>query len=206
MTSRCLKLSGLEEIKGFVDDEFMAEEYLVEIRPNFNSGEPIRFLSHECGPFDRRNPISVPLWVALYLERHGKCTIACPDWLSVPNLRLKLRQERESGSASFSDVPEHMLQVALILLNRDYLSSDYMGGESQRNLMGTFLTELLMVRRCKMADGLKQIDVSSAVIDLSNMSSIERSLIRPQAECIMNTLRGYWTTRQDIITGETRGM
>ena len=198
--------SEIRSHSGFVEEEFLAEDFLVDVQPHFNSGEPLRFISQECGPFDRRSPISVPLWVALYLERHGKCSIVCPEWLSANNLRQKLKEEREKGAASFSEIQDHMIQVAFLLLNRDHLPAEHLGGEAARNLMGTILTELLMVRRAKMADGLKQIDVGSAVIDISNMSSMERALVRPQTTSIMDSLRRLWTIREDIISGEPRGM
>lgn len=189
----------------FLDEEFLAEESPVEIQPHFNLGEPIRFISQECGPFDRRSPISVPIWVAVFLEKHGKCTIKPPAWLSVVELKLKLREERERGTTTFASLPEYMLQVALILLNREYLTIEYLGGPVARKQMEALINEILMVRRAKMTEGLKQMDFATSVVDISNMTSVERATVRPQTTVIMDTLRELWAIRNDLIGEEQRG-
>jgi hypothetical protein len=196
----------LRTASSFLDEEFLAGEYPIEIQPSFNSGEPLRLISEECGPFDRRSCITVPLWVALYLERHGKCTIKAPVWLSPAVLRQKLREEREAGAGSFASLSDHLIQVAFMLLNREYLTSDYLGGHLARNQMETILTELLLLRRAKITEGLKQVDFTTSVVGITNMTSIERECIRPQTSLILDSLRDLWTIREDVIGGESRGM
>ena len=190
----------------FQDEEFLAEDYSIDIQPHFSTGEPLRFISSECGPFDRRCTAKAPLWVALYLEKHGKCTIISPEWLCVPALKQKVREERERGTSTFASLEEHLIQVAVMLLNRDYMNGEYLGGQEARNQMQTLLTELLMIRKAKVVEGLKQIDVTTSVVDITNMTSIERASIRPQGSIIMDLLRDLWTIRDGVLAAEPRGM
>jgi GINS complex subunit 2 len=206
MLANPLDISVSRIAPGFSDEEFLAEECMIEIQPHFNAGEPLRFISQECGPFDRRTPTRVPLWVGIYLEKHGKCTIRNPDWLSVPYIKAKVREERERGTGTFATLDDHSVQVAVILLNRDYLTSEYLGGHAVRSQMQTLLTELLMIRKAKMIEGLKQIDLATSVVDITNMTSIERASIRSQSSMIMDQLRELWTIRDHVLLGETRGM
>lgn len=191
-------VDNLRVTPGFEDEDFLAGEFQVEVQPLFSSGEPLRFISQECGPFDRRSNISIPLWVALYLEKHGKCIIQTPDWLSPQALKRKLREEREAGAGSFAELPDHLIQVAFMLLSRNYLQSDYLGGSSARNQMETILTELLLLRRAKIAEGLKQVDVATTVVGISNMTSAERECIRPQTSVILDSLRDMWTIKDNL--------
>ena len=189
----------------FEDEEFLAEEYLISIQPTFNTGEPLRMISSEYGPFDRRIPMSVPLWMALHLEQHGKCQIIAPPWLAVEALRSKIREEREKGANMFAPIDEYILQVGLILLNRDYMNAEYLGGPNERAVMSALLLELMLIRKAKAVEGLKQIDVTSAVIEISKMTSIERASIRPQASRMIDQLRSLWTLREAVLGAEITG-
>lgn len=190
---------------GFVDSEFIAEEFYIEIQPNFNMAEPIRLISHECGPFSRRTTCRVPLWLGLYLERRGKCQILTPSWLSVPYLLSKLRAERERGTGNFASLNDESIQVAISLLHRDYLVGEYLGGQNIRNQIESLITELMMLRRGKAVEGLKQIDVSTSVVEISNMTSAERASIRGQCTSIMGSLSSLWKIRDSVIGLEPRG-
>ena len=176
------------------------------IQPNFNTGEPLRMITSEYGPFDRRTPLSIPLWMAIYLERHGKCTVIGPAWLSVENLKARIREEREKGAAMFSDMNDMILQVGTVLLNREYLNVEYLGGPAERNAMSALLLELMLIRKSKAVDGMKQIDVTSTVIDISKMTSLERATIRPQASRMVDQLRDLWLVRETVLGAESRGM
>lgn len=190
---------------GFSESEFLAEELLVEIQPNFNMGEPIRFVSRESGPFSRRHTSRVALWMALYLERHRKCQIITPEWLTVGHLTASLRDERERGTGNFAPLSDDAIQIAVALLNREYLVGDYCGGQRVRNQMQSLLTELLMIRRCKTVEGLKQIDVSTSVVEITNMTSVERAAIRPQSSAIIDSLGSLWKIRDNVVGLESRG-
>jgi len=198
-------VDNLRVSPAFEDEDFLAGEYPIEVQPLFSSGEPLRFISDECGPFDRRSNISIPLWVALYLEKHGKCVIQTPDWLSLQALKRKLREEREAGAGSFATFPDHLIQVAFMLLSRNYLQADYLGGSSARNQIETILTEIILLRRAKITEGLKQMDVATTVVGITNMTSLERECIRPQTSLILDSLRDMWTIREELSGSESRG-
>lgn len=190
----------------FQDEEFLAEEYLVTIQPNFSTGEALRLVSTEHGPFDRRTCLTVPLWMAVELEQHGKCSITPPGWLRADVLKGKIKEEREKGPSMFASVDQVMFEVGTILLNRDYLGVDYLGGPIERANISSLLTEILLIRKAKAIEGLKQIDITSSVIDISRMVSIERACIRPQASRLIDELRELWTIRQSVLGAEPRGM
>lgn len=201
-----IPMSQALSFSSFEDEEFLAEEYSISIQPYFSTGEPLRMISSEYGPFDRRSPLNVPLWMAIHLERHGKCIIIPPSWLRVDILKAKIREERENGPNMFAPLDETILQVGIILLNREYLTVEYLGGPSERAVMSALLLELMLIRKAKAVDGLKQIDVTSAVIDISKMTSIERASIRPQASRMVDQLRILWTLRETVLGAEPRGM
>lgn len=203
---RVSELDYLRIGPGFTECEFLAEEFLVDVQPHFNSGEPLRFISQEVGPFDRRASLAVPLWVALYLERHGKCTIKEPHWLNLSSMKQKLREEREQGSDTFASLSDHFFQAAVILLNRDYLSSEYLGGQQVRDQILSLLAEIQMIRKAKVLEGLKQINVTTNIVEISNMSSVERESIRAQSSVIMDTLMDYWSVRDRIVFTGVGGM
>ena len=190
---------------GYADAEFIAEEALVEIQPNFNMGEPVRFVSGEFGPFSRRCRTSVPLWLALYLERHGKCSIVAPSWLNIGHLTTLLREERERGTGAFTALNDEMIQVGIALLNREYLAGEYLGGQTSRTRIQSLVNDILLLRRAKTVEGLKQIDASTSVVDITNMTSVERSSIRNQGSTIMNTLCSLWNIRDNVIGTGLRG-
>ena len=50
------------------ENEFFAEDYPVDIEPYFR-GEQLKFISGAYGPFKPGKPISVPLWLAIYLKK-----------------------------------------------------------------------------------------------------------------------------------------
>ena len=183
----------------FLDEEFIAEESLVTIVPEFTMHEPLRFISNEFGPFRKRSEVQVPLWVALYLERHGKCSIQSPDWLSLDAIRAKIEEERALGPSQFAQLPnEYMFQVALLLLNRQYLTdqSAYLGGPQNRHAIEVALQELQLIRRTKITEGLKRIDASPfTIVDVTNLSSVEREIIRKQTLGILEQISSLWQLR-----------
>jgi hypothetical protein len=141
----------------------------------------------------------------MYLERQGKCAIKEPRWLSVSFVKQKLREERDKGTASFAVMDDNYIQVAVVLLNRDYLTSEYLGGQVVRDQILSLLAELQMVRKAKILEGLKQINVTTNIVEISDMSSMERSSIRPQSSVIMDTLMEFLNLREPIAFIGSRG-
>jgi hypothetical protein len=182
------------------------EDALVTIEPVFSSGEPLRFLSHECGPFDKRLQTNVPVWVALTLEHRHKCRIVPPAWLTVEYLEAKLREERVKTAAAFADIADESIQLASFLLSREGMPPGYLGGAETRKRLQGMVAEILMIRRGKITGGLKLIDVTTSVVDISGMTSHERAAIRRQTSVMMDSLRSLWTIRETVLAGEPRGM
>ncbi len=56
------------------ESEFFAENELVEIIPNFRGGK-LEFLSGTFGEFKPAKPVSVPLWLAIFLKQRKRCEI-----------------------------------------------------------------------------------------------------------------------------------
>lgn len=40
------------------------------------------------GPFQPPLPVEVPVWLSLIMKKNNKCTIVCPDWLTVGKVAL----------------------------------------------------------------------------------------------------------------------
>ena len=64
------------------ENEFFAEEEMIEISPSFR-GDELHFIGGTYGPFKPAKPVSVPLWLAVYLRTRQKCTILMPLWFDV---------------------------------------------------------------------------------------------------------------------------
>jgi len=55
----------------------------------------------------------MPLWFAVSLVHKQKCKITIPEWLTVPYLEVKVRDEK--SASIFEEMPFHYIEVALIL-------------------------------------------------------------------------------------------
>ena len=71
------------------ENEFFAENELIEILPSFK-GDKLFFISGEFGPFKPAKPVSVPIWLAIYLKQRKKCDIQVPNWMD-PEFLKKVR-------------------------------------------------------------------------------------------------------------------
>ncbi len=56
------------------ENEFFAENELIQIVPNFRE-DSFNFVSGNFGPFRPAKPVTVPLWLAVYLKERNKCQI-----------------------------------------------------------------------------------------------------------------------------------
>src|SRR4051794_21798706 len=93
--------------------EFLAEDDPIFIIPTFRT-DSLLFLSGTYGPFRPPAKTTVPLWLALLLRRHDKCTIVPPEWLSIESLKKNLEYEREDEG--FSPLPWRYMEVAQMIL------------------------------------------------------------------------------------------
>lgn len=67
--------------------EFFAMNHLIQITPNFNE-QAIQLTEETYGPFRVDSPVQVPLWLAVFLVKKGKCHIQVPDEFSQEILEL----------------------------------------------------------------------------------------------------------------------
>jgi len=95
--------------------EFLAEDAVIKIIPNFRSDEEKFFaLSGDLGPFTPGEMVQVPLWIGVQLKKLSRCSIVSPSWLQKDFL-LQVRQ-MEKENAVFQDLHPHYLEIATLLL------------------------------------------------------------------------------------------
>lgn len=75
--------------------EFLAENQMVSIVPNFNF-ERIYLISGDIGPFRAGLPVQVPIWMATNLRQRQKCRIIAPDWMDTEKLEQVKEEESQS--------------------------------------------------------------------------------------------------------------
>lgn len=47
----------------------------------------MEFISGTYGPFKPAKPVTVPLWLAVYLKQRKKCDVQTPNWMDVEYLK-----------------------------------------------------------------------------------------------------------------------
>lgn len=76
--------------------DFLAEDELIEIVPNFKHNDVLNLINGDFGPFIPGIPTHVPMWMALNLFRQQKCKITLPEWLTDLD-KLKDEQANSTG-------------------------------------------------------------------------------------------------------------
>lgn len=61
-------------------NDFVAQDELIEIVPNFRYAKQIHLISGDFGPFQPSVPCKVPLWLATNLHHQNKCSVLLPSW------------------------------------------------------------------------------------------------------------------------------
>lgn len=155
--------------------EFMAEDELITIIPNFKS-KTFHFISGDYGPLDPSIPVDVPLWLAVYLKQNQRCQIQCPEWLEAENIAHLLEKER--NEPGFVPLAYHYVEIGSLLL--DAAPDDIK--ESQKVM--TLLMDLQNVRQEKIRKGMGIVlqrtadgDVPNA-IKMNNVSAMEIHMVR----------------------------
>lgn len=78
--------------------------------------DKVRLLSGVYGPLRPPTQARLPLWLALNLKKRKRCSIICPDWMQLENLK-KLHRE-ETMNEAFAAVPLHYVSISKVLLER----------------------------------------------------------------------------------------
>lgn len=92
--------------------DFLAEDELIEIVPNFKYEQVLNLINGDFGPFAPAIPTRVPIWMALNLFRQQKCKINLPYWIS----ELDKLNEEQANSAGLIKMPcNHWREIIKLL-------------------------------------------------------------------------------------------
>lgn len=92
--------------------EFLCEDELIEIVPNFKYDKTLNLINGDFGPFVPAMPTRVPIWMALNLFRQQKCKINLPQWL----VELDSLYEQQIATAGLIKMPcNHWREVIKLL-------------------------------------------------------------------------------------------
>lgn len=92
--------------------EFLSEDELIEIVPNFKYDQVLNLINGDFGPFAPAIPTRVPIWMALNLFRQQKCKINLPQWI----VELDKLNEEQANSAGLIKMPcNHWREVIKLL-------------------------------------------------------------------------------------------
>lgn len=80
-------------------NDFVAQDELIEIVPNFRYAKQIHLISGDFGPFQPSVPCKVPLWLAMNLHNQSKCSVLLPQWCN----ELVEFQRRQMDSTAQAD-------------------------------------------------------------------------------------------------------
>lgn len=166
--------------------EFLAENKLVEIIPNFNY-KKIFLISGEVGPFRAAIPIKVPIWLAANLKSRQKCRIVAPEWMDVDYLEELKKNEMESPQ--FCQVPSeyYIIEAQILIRIAD-------GDIARPDALRTVIKDIWDKRLAKLRTSVDTfIKHGGAHAKLDNLTRMEISAVRPllpHALDFLNRLRG----------------
>lgn len=154
--------------------EHRAESRLVQILPNFDLTQleliSVLLTQGTFGPFEANIPVTVPLWLAVFLKKRHKCRIIPPEWMDLGALRLQLEEER--SIATLTAVDFHYLEISSLLLA---VAKDDI---RQRQLVMNTIEDLFTLRITKLRQRLKTITSDTRALDLSNVAAMELQTFR----------------------------
>ncbi|EHY66495.1 GINS complex subunit 2 [Nematocida ausubeli] len=115
------------------------------------------------GPFFPMAPVSVPLYVALFLKHSLLCTIQPPEWLGVRYLQRAVERE-EISVEEFSHISMYIFENAEVCLE----SCDITESVGEIKML---IKQLKEIRLKKLLKGIEFIDTS--VIGMNNLTFYE---------------------------------
>ena len=154
------------------ENEFFAENELIQIIPNFREN-PFDFISGTFGPFRPGRPVTVPLWLAVYLKQRNKCQVQLPIWLDYDTLTKIKSIERENGETFSEYIPYYYFEMANLLFT--HCSDEF----AHLQKMKSVVEDIFELRKEKLVRMLKRVDPETPVKYLSTAGSIELNTIRP---------------------------
>ncbi|TGZ67498.1 hypothetical protein CRM22_004767 [Opisthorchis felineus] len=151
--------------------EFLAEDEPVQIIPRFKL-DAIQLLPYSAGPFYPNVPVTVPLWVAVYLRQQQKCRIIPPDWMTVE--RLTQCKDREESDSSCTDPPHRQyMEITTLLLH--HAPDDMQNPESIRAIVRD-LWDLRIGKLVSSVTGFISSGTSTARV--SQLTNLELATLR----------------------------
>jgi len=155
--------------------EHVAEDELVTIIPTFNSERKLNLIQGDFGPFKATKPTDVPLWLATYYKKKGRCKIRFPDWLDYDTLNEAFTFERTHPDQFYPQLPFHYMEFSNLLLL--HAKDDLQEPEKVRGL----LADLQSIRFDKIQNILQNIPQElqqKKVVSLTGLGSLELNCIR----------------------------
>ena len=151
--------------------DYIAENYLIEIIPNFHS-DKISLVSGIYGPFKPNKIIKIPLWLAVKYRNNNQCKIIIPSIYENSYLNGVLESEKENKNSLF-DLPPNFLEISNILFNN--AEDDFDDIKKTR----CFVADIKTLRQNKINNMLKNIKNEDLYLKLNGLTSIELEQIRP---------------------------
>lgn len=94
--------------------DFLAEDELFEIVPNFKADHVLKLITGNFGPFKPAIPLKVPLWMAINLLKQQKCKIILPEWIVELD---KISDEQKGSTTTLIEMPnKHWREILNILV------------------------------------------------------------------------------------------
>uniref|UniRef100_A0A0N5ALL6 GINS complex subunit 2 n=1 Tax=Syphacia muris TaxID=451379 RepID=A0A0N5ALL6_9BILA len=181
------------------------EDYYFQIKPNFSS-EQLQLICGDIGPFEAGIPISVPLWVAIFLKKRHSCELIhsfqsqkfskirfqVPEWFTVENLGKMIVAENDD--TSFTPVPRHFLEMSRIFLY--HFKDDVVDGDQLRVCVIDLWDKRVSKMRSSTLSFLPQIQSCHARMD--NITPLEICYAKSPMRQAIKIIEDLHTTRQNV--------
>mmetsp|Transcript_3484 Transcript_3484/g.6544 ORF Transcript_3484/g.6544 Transcript_3484/m.6544 type:complete len:218 (-) Transcript_3484:52-705(-) len=183
----------------FLEAEFVAEDLeRVWIVPSMKMAV-VSFIGGDAGPFVPGLEAEVPLWIGLALRKVGRCRVRAPQWMTVPQLRMKVEEERRPENAAvLTEVPFYFAEVAHVLVQ--HAAEDLVGPAE----IVALIEDLINVREAKLRRFIQQnVNTKLNAVKLTNLASIELNKIRTHFTASLEVLFQLGSVEGDSNTEET---
>lgn len=175
---------------------FVADETFISIIPSFDATEalPLIATAEPVGPFQAGLPATVPLWMALLLQKRSLCTIVPPEWLNATNLSEIIAYERQHADSLFADperLPHHYYELAMRLTRLRGITFDQGGnggrqaatmGQGQAQVIQLLVQDLFEVRIDKLRQQFSAIvaqeELEKFTLSITGIAAQELALFR----------------------------
>lgn len=161
--------------------EYFAEQEIIQIIPNFRE-DSFNFVSGTFGPFRPAKPVSVPLWLAVYLKIRNKCQVQLPKWVDYDFLVRIKQQEKEVPEEFSEELPYYYFEIAQLLFNN---CADEFAHLAK---LKSIIEDIYELRKEKMLKLLKAIDPATPVKYLSYAGATEVNNTRQAFQAAYNVV------------------